>query len=262
MAGGDVDAAQPLLTEDMARYDRAGVVEQEDRDLAFQHEERLALRRLRVAVGCAVGPAHQGVQEAVRVREIARVKVVVGAPARRGPSAREGAIDEVDPGAECQKRRSPRLDLRRPALRSLGSGCYGGPSPLPWSVSGGEEDADDVEEHQGHRGEQLEGGADVAVFGEVVDDVGRVVQDRGAGEGDHGHREEHAELEAEQDASGDQHQGRDAAPHQEPAQEREVLARDESDRGQAREADHRGDARAGDDARRVVLGVGQERARR
>ena len=93
------------------------------------------------------------------------------------------------------------------ALRDLASS-----SVVP---AAGHEQLQHVPEHQRDRREQLERGRDVAVFRIVVEHVRRVVQDRGAGEADHRHGEEGAELEAEDGARDDRDQGQDAAPAQE-----------------------------------------------
>src|SRR5262245_2533529 len=99
-------------------------------------------------------------------------------------------------------------------------------------VARGDEQPEHVPEHERDGCEELERSAHVTVLGEVMEHVRGVVEDGGAGEGDHAHAEVGAELEAEEESGSDQYERTNPDPLQDAAEKREVLARPEGDAGE------------------------------
>jgi class 3 adenylate cyclase len=134
-----------------------------------------------------------------------------------------------------------------------------GPPSAEALVARGDEDPQHVPEHQRDGGEQLQRGTDVAVLREVMQHVGGVVENRRAGERDHAHAEEDAQLEAEEHAGNDEHQCAHERPAQDASQEGEVLARPERDTGESGETCNRAERGALDGAGRVHVGDVEQR---
>lgn len=119
------------------------------------------------------------------------------------------------------------------------------------------DEAQHVPEHQGHRGEQVQGGAGGAVGGVVADDVGGVVEDAAGSEQDHQGREPDAQGEAQDDAGDDGAQGDQAAGPEHAAQEGEVLGAAHGRPGQAAHQQGGGEHGGGDGAGHGHAGQGE-----
>ena len=96
-------------------------------------------------------------------------------------------------------------------------------------------------------------GAHVAILRIVLNDLLGLPDDRSPRQGHHGHAEEGAQGEAEQQARSDRDEGRDEEPLDEDTQEGEVLAAEDRDGAQSGEAGQGHEPRAGDHAASALL---------
>jgi len=93
-AGGDVDSQAGSRAEEMAAGDRSIVMEDEEGDPTFEHQEGFGLGGIKVPVGGDVSAAEHDVQKAMGIVGKCRMEVVIHPPPRRLARLIKNALEQ------------------------------------------------------------------------------------------------------------------------------------------------------------------------